>query len=217
MCGVIGFASKDPTRSHLLKIISLFKESKIRGLHAFGFTTWEPNWLKDGLATKKFNSILAVEAALREYELNPPEILIGHTRYSTSGDFHDHSNNQPIHVPGVSLVFNGVISMKTKEEREKEFKTLYTTDNDGEIVSRKIIGGEDAESFVAEGRFSFAGLYMSNGEIKAIRNKNRPLWYSKTDDAVFVASTKDIFRRAGKFSAPIEILVGKEVDLKCLL
>lgn len=216
MCGVVGFYSEDPSRSHLLKIIQLFKHSKIRGLHAFGFSVLEKRGRPDGIYTAKFHSLLELEVALRAYELNPPGLLIGHGRYSTSGDYHDHSNNQPIHIPYVSVAFNGVISMKTKEEREKDFHKLYTTDNDGEIIARMAERNEDYATFVKKGKFSFAGLIMKGERVGVLRNKNRPLWCAKYEGGTFIASTKDILRRAGGFETPKEIPPGIDCDIRCL-
>lgn len=205
MCGVIGYFSKSPSDDHVALIERLFEASKIRGLHAFGATARA----QDGkLMTFKTTALREIKQWLRG--IPRFDLLIGHTRYSTSGDWRQPENNQPIVVAGSSLVFNGVISQASKKEYEKIFSKTYETGNDGEIFLRKVIDGEDWAQFVREGKFSFAGAFLHNGEAVAIRNKNRPLWSCETADANFLASTQDIFKRAGfSHQTPIEVKPGE--------
>lgn len=211
MCGVIGFYSKSPSKKHVEALQRLFKASKIRGLHAFGYTFQNPG--KKSTRTLKFSSAEECIASLELLKSDPPSMLIGHNRYSTSGDYKDPDNNQPITIPGISLVFNGVITQASKEEYEKVHHQVYTTENDGEIFARKVLNDEDWYNFVAKGRFSFAGVWIHRGQITMMRNKNRPLWCSPTDDAIFVASTEDIFERATGFNRPHEVPVNQPIDL----
>lgn len=214
MCGVIGMFAPDPGVRHLEAVCRLFEQSQIRGLHSFGITAWVgASSLQDGLETKKAFTLDKIKAGILEYKHRPPELLIGHNRYSTSGDYHDHANNQPIHIPGISLVFNGVITQATKDQYEKIFGKRYQTENDGEIFSRKVLDGEDWARFVADGRFSFAGLFVRNGEAFAIRNRQRPLYMGNAPGGVFFASTADIFKRAGGFARVREVPAGKPLKI----
>lgn len=193
MCGVIGYFSERPYEYHRHMVAALFTASKIRGLHAFGFQAI------DVLGDMEMAKAHELPELLQKIErLDPlPQMLIGHNRYSTSGDWQDHVNNQPIWFGESALVFNGVISMKSKAEYEAEFGKQYDTANDGEIMLRKIIDGEEWERWVRDGSFSYAGLHFHDGEGWAIRNENRPLWFWKMpgERTVFFASTVDIFRR----------------------
>mgnify|MGYP000618844717 CR=1 FL=1 len=47
--------------------------------------------------------------------------IIYHNRYSTSGDYKNHENNQPIFNNELSLVFNGVLDMGTKKQIENKY------------------------------------------------------------------------------------------------
>ena len=208
MCGVIGMHSTEPRGHHLDAFCRLMEQSKIRGLHSFGISSSRPGH-GDGIETFVSHKIENTKLRVLEMRPRPPEILIGHNRYSTSGDWKDHSNNQPIHIKGVSLVFNGVISQARKEEYEKIFKKTYSTSNDGEIFARKVLDGEDWERFVAAGKFSFAGLFIHQGRLVALRNKNRPLWSATYLGAKYFASTEDIFIRAGGFKNISELPAGK--------
>lgn len=126
-------------------------------------------------------------------------------------------NNQPVVDKDVYLVFNGVISQASKEENEARFGHAFTTDNDGEILTKKILAGEDWETWISESPFSFAGLVLRE-EITAIRNKNRPLWHVSDGSGVFVASTRDILKRAKVVpSNPFCFEEGVPTDLRFLL
>jgi glutamine phosphoribosylpyrophosphate amidotransferase len=205
MCGVIGFYTKKKTKEQSDKLCELFVQSKIRGLHAFGLIVKKG---KDVHVVKTYD----LAEVLNYIKNNDFNLLIGHTRYSTSGDYQDHCNNQPIHVDKIALVFNGVISQATKAEYEKIYGKKYITDNDGEIFARKVVDGEDWKDFVWKGKFSFAGIFMQEHRVMALRNKNRPLWKSEEFGARFIGSTNDFFKRSG-FKNQSEIKPGELVDL----
>ena len=57
MCGVVGFSCKDPIAEHYIVLQKIILQSKIRGLHSFGYT-----YNKDGrLITKKYHHIDKIE------------------------------------------------------------------------------------------------------------------------------------------------------------
>lgn len=216
MCGVIGYYSADPKREHYLTIWSLFKESQIRGRHAFGFALDIPGSGLRSTKTFQVEDICEELAAIARFE-QLPNALIGHNRYSTSGDWNDHLNNQPIHVAGRTLTFNGVISQEPRDVYERQFGVVCNTKNDGEIVLQLARQGRDWQGFVANGKFSFAGVVMDEErEVIALRNAQRPLWWAKREGAVFVASTADIFKRAGGFRECQQFAPGQPVNLKKL-
>lgn len=198
MCGVIGMFAPQPKAVHLDGVVKLFVQSQIRGLHAFGFSYYKNGVIK----TEKFISLEPLFDALADLKKDPPSLLIGHTRYSTSGDWKNPDNNQPIALPkeDFSLVFNGVITQETKEEYSARLKKTFVTENDGEIFARKVLDGEKWERWIEDNDFSFAGLFLHKGRMLAIRNENRPLWLGNFEGAVFVGSTQDIFLRSIIFS-----------------
>jgi glutamine phosphoribosylpyrophosphate amidotransferase len=196
MCGVVGYAS-ECVKSGVLDILTnIFWQSKVRGLHATGYSYWDGN----NPVTNKFRTFVELRmslSALWPSFVGAPLRLIGHTRYSTSGDWHNPHNNQPLAIEDMALVFNGCIHMGTRLEYGAVYGEQYTTDNDGEIFCRKVLAGEDWESFVARGRFSFAGLFLRAGSVHGVRNAQRPLWAGVFGGDEFVASTRDIFKRSG--------------------
>lgn len=195
MCGVVGYSCENPVKAHTEILMALISESKIRGLHSFGYS-----YCSSGLVTNKYHNISDVHFPLAKK-------IIYHNRYSTSGDYQSHANNQPITIENISLVFNGVIDMRTKQEIEKHYGIQMETDNDGEILLR-MCGSDPTklQKYVQSMEGSFAGLILTeNDTMYAIRNKNRPLWKLNHDDAVFYASTKDIFKRVNKLFEPYEL------------
>lgn len=199
MCGVIGYDSGGPTKENFLPVLDLFRQSTIRGMHAFGYkAAWPDGQRRSG----KFHALGDLLDELFLMASEPPSTLIGHTRYSTSGDWTAHANNQPVERDGYGLVFNGVIDMGTREEMEERYGVTLDSDNDGELALRWFIDRENGnpENFKLlhskTGR-SFAGIFMApNGWLCIYRNEHRPL-YTLGLQTRYIASTRDIFQRAG--------------------
>ena len=186
MCGVIGYFASTHKLEHKNILFRLFTESKIRGLHAFGVHT--------GKTTLKSNNLKKITQFIEKFN---GKRLIGHTRYSTSGDFRVESNNQPILREDLALVFNGVIDMGTKQEMESSHQISLETENDGEIFAQHLSLGGDPVQFVKQVKFSLAALWAKGKKIFGVRNNKRPLWGCKAEGAVFISSTADIFKRSG--------------------
>ena len=195
MCGVVGFSCKSPKKKHIDILYELIQQSKIRGLHSFGYS-----YVDNEIRTRKRHNIKNINLPLSDK-------IIYHNRYSTSGDYKDINNNQPIYNNEVSLVFNGVLDMGTKEEIESRYDIEMSTDNDAEIVIHKCGSNkEKLKSFIKETAGSFAGLVLTrSNELLAIRNANRPLWKLELLGAVYIASTKDIFKRVNSSYEPEEL------------
>jgi len=189
MCGIIGFYSPEPTDEHFKLLQELILQSKIRGLHAFGTAYYNDV----GEIQVKKTDCLATEWLLE----SKPNMLIYHNRYSTSGDYVNMNNNQPLLVGDMALAFNGVLSMDKKEVFEAKYNVKCNSDNDGEVFLQKIMEGEDIVEFLKqEKQCSFAGLFLREGRVYALRNNKRPLYWFKYRNAVFVVSTSDIVKRA---------------------
>lgn len=199
MCGIIGYSSDAPEAGDFTLLRELMNESKVRGLHAFGLAVRSRN----GWQFSRQHKLDKITSKLRPWESEEavgPKALLFHNRYSTSGDFHDHANNQPVRRHCQFLVFNGTIHMGTKEEREREFKTKFETDNDGEILLAKLEADDDRylREFLRNSQASVACLYghMATDSVYVFRNARRPAWAFRHGQSTFVASTKDIIQRA---------------------
>lgn len=206
MCAIAAYSS--PKRAHWAAFIRVLRESRVRGLHAFGFA-----W-RNAVGNVRAAHFLSFEEMLAQLELVAPWQCIVHCRYSTSGDYRVLANNQPILRANAALAFNGVVDMGTKAEMEARWGVTLQTENDGEILLAK--NAEDPFAMVPTLRGSFAGVLLSQGGVSAIRNARRPAYIARLGEgdgaATLVASTRDIFRRAGiETAAPLP--PGKVVHL----
>jgi glutamine phosphoribosylpyrophosphate amidotransferase len=181
MCAIIGFISDNPTAIAVETLKKVFIESKIRGMHAYGYAA-----IQDGvLMQHKSNGLKSLLTTI-----NNPTRLIGHCRYSTSGDYKDMNNNQPLRFGDEYLVFNGVIDMRTKAEMEAAYKIKMQSDNDGEIM----LQAENRIEMLKSG-ITFSGLTLKSHALAFFRNEGRPAYKATRHGATYIASTADILRR----------------------
>jgi asparagine synthetase B (glutamine-hydrolysing) len=118
---------------------------------------------------------------------------IVHTRYCTSG-----GTNQPISLKyGVGLIMNGVIHMGTKKEMEKEYNIKMKTDNDAEVLLQYLDSYSFEDLCELWPHASIAAIILNSKKLLAMRNEKRPLWVLEERGSTILASTQDIFRRAG--------------------
>jgi hypothetical protein len=195
MCAVIGYARReigeydreliDERRDMML---ALARESRVRGLHSVGVAQGSGVIVTEGGPFPGFD---------------PQFDAIVHCRYPTSGDY-----NQPIVRDGLSFCFNGVLDMGTKEEMEARHDLKLTTDNDAEIFMCRLLRGERPAKILDSLGGSFAGVWLQGGSLYALRNARRPLWTQQHLNAVWIASTKDIFERAGFDEHSVELEPG---------
>jgi glucosamine 6-phosphate synthetase-like amidotransferase/phosphosugar isomerase protein len=190
MCGVIGFYSKNVTIKQMDLLKRLMQESSIRGTHSFGVAY---NGVDGFKINKSFN--LDFKTLFDGYEKSRNNFLIFHNRYCTSGDYLEMQNNQPILGDDACLAMNGVISMKTKSEFEKDFNVKCRSDNDTEIILNVKIS--QIEFLKQNLNISFAGVFLYHDRLVALRNDKRPLYMFDYLEAVYICSTKDIAKRCG--------------------
>lgn len=185
MCSIIAYNGK--YNKEIVEKICF--NSRIRGLHSFGYSYI----YKCSIITLKYLDYKKFVKSLNE---NKPEKFIAHFRYSTSGDYKEKINNQPIQIGDTSMVFNGVIDMGTKQEMEQKYNCSMITENDGELaILEKKKGNEFLKQFIQQK--TFAGAFLDLKKIQVIRNENRPCYVGLYNDAKIVASTKDILQRSG--------------------
>jgi glutamine phosphoribosylpyrophosphate amidotransferase len=221
MCGIVAYYADEPRAEHLDVFERLLTESRVRGLHAFGVAYDDGGSFEEPPSVRKYPELAGVQACLRELRSEPPRRLLAHTRYSTSGDYHDPVNNQPVALGCFALAFNGVVSMAPKAQMEQELGEAMISDNDAEMALRVMLRGEDLLAWLGARGGSFAGGVLSPMRFLVGRNEHRPLWLGMLDEAGsrparFVASTRDIFRRAGFPAEPYSLRPHQFVDLQRL-
>lgn len=205
MCGVIGFYTKKKEKEQIDLLYKLIIQSKIRGKHSFGYSFFDKGKIKT-IKTCEFPD----RNWLYNFENSQSQFLIYHNRYSTSGDWNNMDNNQPITIGDISLAMNGVTSMDKKENYESKFGIKCETDNDSEIFVQLLSQNNHPKITLERIGGSFAGCFFWQEEVWALRNKSRPLYWFKYCGAVYVCSTKDIAERAGIKNA-------KELEVNQLL
>lgn len=191
MCGIIGYypLASEINSDTIHAFNCLWKQSVIRGRHAYGLAKAMPNGYI--LVGRTF------EARDIPLLFNPMYPTIAHARYSQSGDWRDMANNQPIVAGSLAVAMNGVIHMGTKQEFEAAFGVTCQADNDSEVFLRRLEQGQSASAFLLEATGSIAVVWLQDGHLWAGRNERRPLWYAEEFGAIWFASTADIFHRAG--------------------
>jgi glutamine phosphoribosylpyrophosphate amidotransferase len=182
VCAIIGYKGKFDQKL----VEKLCYESRIRGLHAYGFSYYDNGALRT-FKTTKYAKFIDELVGIK------PETFVAHFRYSTSGDYTNPDNNQPLVAENTSLVFNGTISMKTKPEMELEFGIKLPSENDGWVLMSRL---NDA-SWLKSSKLSYASAWLHFDALCARKNRKRPLWHYLDGEKVVVASTSSIFERAG--------------------
>ena len=203
MCGVVGFNGKFHRPAFEL-FCRLVDQSEVRGMHAYGIAT-----ACEDCAVRTFKGFTA--DSIKEFAerfVGQKGAVIAHTRYSTSGDYKIHANNQPIVRASTALVFNGVVTQLPKQRWVDSFGVECHTENDGEILLALAEAGQPIADSISKTNATFAGLWISDGNLNAYRNPKRPLYQAKHKAGVYYASTSDIFRRAWPDSSPVELKAG---------
>ena len=215
ICGILGYKFLKEVHSEAMVFIEqLFLESQIRGVHATGFTFLDEQAdgsfrLKTEKAPGSALRLLSESKVWESCKSNPPRILVGHTRYSTSGDWEDNRNNQPLATKKYALVHNGLVSMATPEEYAQLYEVPVVTENDSEIILKSIMLSEGDVSGammrinkVHPPVFACGLIDAQQKSLKVWRDNLRPLWifYIAKWDMIGFASTKDIVKRALKAS-----------------
>ena len=203
MCGVIGYTPINDAfvdkKQQLFK--QLFLESSIRGKHFYGIAQLAAHPFPTASIHPLDNFEVTRSAELLDIPqfFSPFVPAIAHTRFSQSGDWKVAENNQPIISKHRALAMNGVIDMGRKSEYEYKFEVKCEVDNDAEIFLRRMEKGELSETFINRITGSFAATWIDSdkGTLFSARNERRPLWKCVEQGAIWIASTKDIFQRAG--------------------
>ena len=190
MCGIIGFFSETKDKKEIAMLKKVVMETKIRGLHSFGTA-----YFKNGKIKIKKEFELNFDKLFGKFINSNSKRIIFHCRYSTSGDYHKHKNNQPIKVGKVAIAMNGIISMERKKKYEKQFNVECKSGNDAEIILRKDMKYLE---FLNEYNYvSFAGVFLKKNKIVGLRNNKRPMYKFKYRESKFIVSTADIAVRSG--------------------
>jgi hypothetical protein len=215
MCGIFGLVVEGEFNEKHAKLTeALLLESQVRGRHATG-VTWSSGTAP--MVTVK-QPVPATEFVKTHLSMPLGEVgvrVLGHCRYSTSGDWEDNANNQPLESREVSLVHNGLVSMGTKEEFEHQYGVRTHSYNDSEVILQHVLRALQAGPSVTlvdalgkalhrihrvEPPIFALGIMGLRWPMLCVRDHIRPLWlFSIASLGVRgFASTKDIIDRVAE-------------------
>src|SRR5438034_9430328 len=131
MCGIVGILGRGPVAEQL---VDSLKRLEYRGYDSAGVATLEGNKLERRRAEGKLKNL---EARLAAKPLSG-HAGIGHTRWATHGRPTE-NNAHPHATERVAVVHNGIIEnfRELREDLERQ-GTIFTTENDTEIVLRLV-------------------------------------------------------------------------------
>lgn len=192
MCAIVGAVIEKPSDDDLILVKRVIIESSIRGLHATGIS-----YVKNGKVLTKKEPLPAPEFLnkIDFFDLLNEDgnlYMIAHCRYSTS----DLNYNQPMSSEQVSIVHNGVVTQELPENWQKLYGFQCQTKNDSELLLKTVENGENPLLRWSDASISACELH-SDKTFKFYRNGKRPLQVNVMGNSVIVASTADIFKRAG--------------------
>lgn len=205
MCGILGISFKRKDTESIEFCKRLITELKIRGLHSFGIA-YQDTYNIHRIVSNKLNPDILLESFLKSDSMS----FIYHNRYSTSGDYLNLDNSQPIVIQDIgALAMNGVLSQATKPEYEQKFNVKCFSDNDTEIFLRKAEQWISIPDTVKQNpSCSFAGVYIkaNDNTIYGYRNNKRPLYKGKYKNCSYIVSTLDTIRRANGDISQVSIV-----------
>jgi len=191
MCAVIGAYIENVSSKDLITLSNVFRESRIRGLHATGIS-----WVSGGKIQTNISETPSTEF-LNNFNLEKiinedgNLYMIGHCRYSNS----DLEFNQPLYNNNFSIVHNGVVSQEMPEEWERIYGYKCLTRNDSELILHTLVAKKSPLVEFANSSVAVVELYKEK-KIRFYRNGKRPIYFTSLPNGGIITSTKDIAIRS---------------------
>lgn len=206
MCGIMGYVKTSKMTELTVPAISgIMRELEVRGRHATGVATMK--------RVKGASDCVGAKAAIRspnflkrkEYKTLMAEdfdIMIGHTRYATSGSPKKNENNHPFATEDGRywLVHNGIV-----RRIAKDLKRLCKTECDSEAILRLIERDGIVKAFkrmvrVSTMDYAIMVIDAKKQKLYLARNHQRPLFFcnaTETHGGYLFASTREIMAKGG--------------------
>jgi glutamine phosphoribosylpyrophosphate amidotransferase len=194
MCGLVGYAVKDPKDFDLDLLIRMSLEAQIRGQHACGIAIIT----HDGYLNVWQHPFPIDQVNWDEFEDFKIRAAIVHTRYSTS-DLHFNQPNYTTDsagIPETALIHNGVVTQSDPKRWFNMFGVNCATKNDSEILAHLYAGGVRHPLSIQPSSQACVVLDNRDSSIRFWRNEERPLYYFFDEHRLVVASTWDILLRS---------------------
>lgn len=186
MCGIVGVATKWDN-GFLSSDIDYFQQAlvfdSVRGIDGTGIVQVKSNghfqWAK--VASHPFRLLHNEKVrAMLSQSLSNGKVLIGHNRKATSGKIVN-ENAHPFVKDHIAMVHNGYV---------KDAKQLVDTEVDSEVIAHILAEEADIPAALAklEGAFAVVWYNQKLKHLYMVRNKERPLYYSMTEQMLHFAS-----------------------------
>jgi glucosamine 6-phosphate synthetase-like amidotransferase/phosphosugar isomerase protein len=190
MCGIFGFiATNNQHRFSQQRLRKLAITTQSRGHHAWGMA-----WIDSAGKQHHYKQTGPIKAALDLLDMaEDAQLLIGHCRYATQGDYRNNLNNHPFPVDGGWLVHNGQIhnypwlvnqhDLHPVTDCDSEVLPLLTEQATGTHVERLA----RAVEIVNADPLAVAALWRSPRQLCLIRD-GHPLHVGHTTEGHYFAS-----------------------------
>jgi len=191
MCAIFGFVAKGTKGPKLETLAKIVRGNVARGPHAFGFAWIDSRGrLRMYKQTGRLTDDLGVLAMARDAQM-----LVGHMRWATHGDYRNNLNNHPHPADGGWIVHNGVV--QNYSALVARWKLMPITECDSEALGLMVerstgtIGARMARAArLSQGRLAMLGLWGRPGTLVAVRRGN-PLHTADAGEGVYLATLDD--------------------------
>jgi len=192
MCGLFGFVSKDRGAMNMNIIERLAEITERRGRHAWGIA-----WVDSRGRLRAYKQPGPISRSLDLLGIAADsQMLIGHCRYATHGDYNENLNNHPHPCDGGWVMHNGIIShyqklvddyaLNMSTECDSEVVGLLIERFTGSLMQRCIKATE-----ICRGGSPFAMLGLWRNSMVIARANGQPLHVGETSLGYYIASMKE--------------------------
>ena len=210
MCAIYGIITKEPDPSVVGKFFNGFAHLQHRGQESAGvaYTNGKNLWVHKGMGL--IQSVFGGDITKKRTDImdriieRSPNMIIGQTRYSTSGEksLRDSPPQYLSPLSGrVALVHNGNLpNAKHDRKRFEMFGVAFDSDHDSELMLRKILYyssvdrrvdlSRGIDRFMNDTYGTYSAAIMDVNGIYLFRDPwgNRPMFYVDNDDLFFFSS-----------------------------
>lgn len=225
MCGIFGYIGHNSDSEVSVKMLQMMASANVsRGADSHGVT----QMIGDKIVT--FKSPGSFDDNLDALNwCQGAKVVIGHTRFSTSGTWEVNKNNQPlfwgyqvwkledkeVELPPMAMVHNGTLNNYDKLVREWDCRSQLKTECDSEIIGYMVrmylaVGNsmpdaikkacDNLRSYKSGPTPNLALLFIYKNKLWTYRDGNPTYWY-KGDSGLYFSSIKFDDRYDGEFGA----------------
>lgn len=182
MCGITGFIGKSKANPDLLKILMLYNQE--RGEDSAGMFQ---NELLSRMMGKASDNLLL------QYNVEPSEYFIGHTRKASFGSSKNIDNAHPFQFGRIVGAHNGTLTNTYALEKKYDINE----DIDSKVIFKRLSTGN--LDVLSDFNGAAAIIYYNIDEkcMYVFRNSERPLFRGKRDEGMYISSIESSLKCIG--------------------